>query len=86
MKTIEYALFRRKADDHSPDSWLQVGKVTEDPFLLRDIAHISGAPVGVTWIVDDFAFKIMQRSVTISEWQNEREELVKHSTMKWGKK
>jgi len=68
-KYIEYAVFVRDANDHNPSHWKQLGKAKKSLDLLREIMQPDDIPNGVAWRDGDLDFKIMQRSVSTSEWR-----------------
>jgi len=70
-KYIEYSVWWRFSDDHDPDHWKQIGKPTKDLEVLREIFIPDGVPIGIAWNEDDKNFKIMQRTVSTSEWRNQ---------------
>ncbi len=70
-KYTEYAVFQRDANDHDPNHWKMVGKPNKNLELLREIMQPDDLPNGVAWRDEDKDFKIMQRSVTVSEWRSE---------------
>jgi len=70
-KYVEYAAFWRFSDDHDPSHWKQIGKPTKDLEVLREIFLPEGTPNSVAWRDGDKEFKIMQRTVTASEWHAE---------------
>lgn len=70
-KYTEYAVFWRFRDDHNPNNWKQIGKPTKDLTMLREIFLPEGTPDGVQWVDDDKIYKIMQHSVSVSDWRAE---------------
>lgn len=70
-KYAEYAVFWRFSNDHDPSHWTQIGKPTKDLEVLREIFLPEGTPTGIAWTEADKSYKIMQRTVTTSEWRNE---------------
>lgn len=74
---IEYSLWMRKASERDPNGWKMIGKPTTEHQTLRDMVmpqdKIDSKLYGVNWIdqFNDVEYKLMERTVTRTEWRIE---------------
>lgn len=76
-KYIEYRVFWRFADNHDPNGWKPFGNPTQDLTVLLEIMTDSEYKPGQEWVglnpitgEEEISYKIMQRTVTLSDYRN----------------